>query len=95
MCRRRFSPNAVASSDGQHIHILHDRRANTTGRSNTTFCGKKVIVTNNDVFRNGYWIGHLHIDENGQKYVYGPKNKGMIHETTQFIHISYLEYTGS
>ena len=54
MCRRRFSPNAVASSDGQHTRVSHDRRANTTGRSNTTFCGKKVIITNNDVFRNGY-----------------------------------------
>lgn len=32
MCRRRFSPNAVASSDGDHVRISHDRRANTTGR---------------------------------------------------------------
>lgn len=80
MCRRRFNPNAIASSDGQHIRVSHDRRANTTGRSNTTFCGKKVIITNNDVFRNGYWIGHLYVDKYGQKYVLGPRNKGRIEE---------------
>lgn len=80
MCRRRFSPNAVASSDGKHVRLSHDRRANATGRSNTTFCGKKVIITNNDVFRNGYWIGHLYIDDYGNKYVLGPHNKGRIEE---------------
>ena len=32
MCRRRFNPNAVASSDGDHTRISHDRRAGTTGR---------------------------------------------------------------
>ena len=32
MCRRRFSPSAVASSDGDHVRISHDCRANTTGR---------------------------------------------------------------
>ena len=32
MCRRRFSLSAVASSDGTHIRISHDRKANTTGR---------------------------------------------------------------
>ena len=32
MCRRRFSPSAVASSDGDHVRISHDRPANTTGR---------------------------------------------------------------
>ena len=80
MCRRRFSPNAVASSDGQHTRVSHDRRANTTGRTPYLFCGKKVIITNDEVFRNGYWIGHLYVDEHGQKYVYGPKNKGRIEE---------------
>lgn len=30
--RRRFNPNAVASSDGNHILVSHDRRAGTTGR---------------------------------------------------------------
>jgi hypothetical protein len=30
--RRRFSLNAVASSDGVHTRVSHDRRANTTGR---------------------------------------------------------------
>lgn len=47
--RRRFNPLAVASSDGIHVHILHDRRAGTTGRrTKTTFakCGnKKFAVT--------------------------------------------------
>lgn len=33
MCRRRFNPSAIASSDGTHVHILHDRPANTTGRT--------------------------------------------------------------
>jgi hypothetical protein len=82
MCRKRFDRNAIASSDGNHVRVIHDRKANATGRTPYLFCGKKVIITNNDVFRNGYWIGHLHIGENGKKYVYGPKNKGIIHETT-------------
>ena len=30
--RRKFNPSAIASSDGTHVHLLHDRRANTTGR---------------------------------------------------------------
>ena len=81
MCRKRFSPNAVASVCNGHVRISHDRRANTTGRTPYMFCGKSVIITNNNVYCNGSWIGHLYIDENGQKYVYGPKNKGMIHET--------------
>lgn len=33
MSRRRFSMNAVASSDGVHTRVSHDRRANTTGRT--------------------------------------------------------------
>ena len=78
--RRRFNPSAVASVCNGHVRISHDRRANTTGRSNTTFCGKKVIITNSDVFRDGYWIGHLYVDEYGQKYVLGPHNKGRIEE---------------
>lgn len=80
MCRRRFNPASVASSDGNHVHLLHDRRANTTGRTPYLFCGKKVIITNNDVFRNGYWIGHLYVDDYGNKYVLGPHNKGRINE---------------
>ena len=37
--RRRFNPNAVASSDGIHCRISHDRKANTTGRkTKKTFC---------------------------------------------------------
>jgi hypothetical protein len=80
MCRKRFDRNAVASSDGKHVRLSHDRRANTTGRTPYTFCGKSVIITNNNVFRNGNWIGHLYIDDYGQKYVYGPSNKGRIEE---------------
>ena len=78
--RPRFSKNAVASVCNGHVRISHDRRANTTGRTPYLFCGKKVIITNNDVFRDGYWIGHLFIDQHGQKHVYGPKNKGLIEE---------------
>jgi hypothetical protein len=80
--RRRFAVNAVASSDGIHTRVKHDRRANATGRSEYAFCGHKVIITNNNVFRDGYWIGHLYIDDHGQKYVYGPKNKGQLQTTT-------------
>ena len=80
--RRRFSPNAVASSDGDHTRVSHDRKANATGRSEYAFCGHKVIITNNNVFRDGNWIGHLYIDDKGQKYVYGPANKGRIEIST-------------
>jgi hypothetical protein len=80
--RRRFAVNAVASSDGIHTRVKHDRRANATGRSEYAFCGHKVIITNNNVFRDGYWIGHLYIDDHGQKYVYGPHNKGQLQTTT-------------
>ena len=83
--RRRFSLNAVASSDGDHTRVSHDRRANATGRSDYTFCGKKVIISHNDVFMNGYWIGHLYIDDYGQKYVYGPSNKGRLETTINSI----------
>lgn len=30
--RRKFNPNSVASSDGVHVHLLHDRRPGETGR---------------------------------------------------------------
>jgi hypothetical protein len=78
MCRRRFSPNAVASVCNGHVRISHDRRANTTGRTPYMFCGDPVIITDNNVFRNGNWIGNLFIDDHGQKYVLGPHNKGYI-----------------
>ena len=76
--RRRFSVNAVANSDGVHTRVSHDRPANVTGRSEYTFCGHKVIITNNNVFKDGNWIGHLYIDDYGRKYVYGPNNKGRL-----------------
>lgn len=78
MNRRRFAMNAVASSDGIHTRVKHDRKANATGRSEYVFCGHKVIITNNNVFRDGNWIGHLYIDDKGNKWVYGPNNKGEI-----------------
>jgi hypothetical protein len=34
--RRKFSPSAVASSDGIHTRVSHDRRAGTTGRTTRT-----------------------------------------------------------
>lgn len=76
--RHRFNPNAVAGSDGIRTRVSHDRRANTTGRTPYTFCGDPVIITDNNVFRNGNWIGYLFIDDCGQKYVLGPHNKGYI-----------------
>jgi len=30
--RRRFNPNAVASSTGDYTRVSHDRKAGTTGR---------------------------------------------------------------
>ena len=77
--RKRFDLNAVASSDGAHVRVSHDRRANATGRSCYTFLGRKVIITDNNVFRDGRWIGHLFIDDRGEKWVYGPLNKGKIY----------------
>lgn len=78
--RKRFDLNAVASSDGAHVRVSHDRRANTTGRTPYMFCGKSVIITDNNVFRDGNWIGYLFIDNHGDKYVLGPHNKGRIDE---------------
>jgi len=76
--RRRFSPNAVASSDGDHTRVSHDRRANATGRSNYTFLGRKVIVTEGNVFRNGHWIGKCITDDQGNRLLLGPYNNGNI-----------------
>lgn len=36
MNRRRFSLNAIASSDGTHTRVSHDRKAGTTGRTTRT-----------------------------------------------------------
>lgn len=44
--RRKFNPNAVASSDGSHIMISHDRRAGTTGRTEKRIyarCGRILV----------------------------------------------------
>lgn len=44
--RRRFNPQAVASSDGSHIMISHDRQAGTTGRTEKRVfarCGKVLV----------------------------------------------------
>lgn len=82
MNRRRFSLNAVASSDGTHLRVSHDRRANTTGRTDYTFCGKEVIITNDSVYAKstGRWLGYLYVDEHGIKYVFGPQNKGQLYK---------------
>ena len=76
--RRRFSPNAVASSDGDHTKVSHDRRANTTGRTEYAFCGDPVIITQNGVYRRGNRIGWCFTDDYGNKYLIGPSNKGRI-----------------
>lgn len=34
--RRKFSPSAVASSDGTHTRVSHDRKPGTTGRTTRT-----------------------------------------------------------
>ena len=36
MKRRRFNPNAVASSTGDYTRVSHDRKAGTTGRTQRT-----------------------------------------------------------
>lgn len=76
--RRRFSTNAVASSDGDHTRVSHDRKANLTGRSNYAFLGKKVIITEGNVFRNGYFIGKCVIDDQGNRFVSGINHNGII-----------------
>lgn len=40
MNRRRFSLSAVASSDGTHTRVSHDRKAGTTGRTARTVYAK-------------------------------------------------------
>ena len=45
--RKRFNPSSVASSDGEHVHILHDKKAGTTGRRvKQAFvrCGQRLIA---------------------------------------------------
>ena len=76
--RRRFNPNAVASSDGDHTRVSHDRKANVTGRSNYAFLGKKVIISNNEVYSNGHYIGKCITDDQGNKFVSGVNNNGII-----------------
>lgn len=76
--RKRFALNAVASSDGAHTRVSHDRRANATGRSCYAFLGKKVIITDGNVFRNGHWIGKCIIDDQGNRLLSGPYNNGII-----------------
>ena len=78
--RNRFNPNAVAGSDGTHTRVSHDRRANTTGRTPYTFCGKEVIIKIDGVYNKstGQRMGHLYTDEHGYKYVYGRLYKGRL-----------------
>ena len=45
--RRKFNPNAVASSTGDYTRVSHDRRAHTTGRRvKRVFarCGQHLIA---------------------------------------------------
>lgn len=84
--RRRFSINAVASSDGDHTRVSHDRRANTTGRTEYSFCGDPVIITQNGVYRRGNWIGWCFTDDYGNKYLIGPSNKGKIDRVSSLTH---------
>lgn len=78
--RCKFNPNAVASSTGDYTRVSHDRKANTTGRTNYSFCGKEVIITDNRVYAKstGLCMGMLHVDDDGNKYVHGPNYKGML-----------------
>lgn len=76
--RRRFALNAVASSDGVHTRVSHDRRANATGRSCYAFLGKKVIISDNGVYSNGHFIGKCITDDQGNKFVSGINNNGII-----------------
>ena len=78
MCRKRFDRNAIASSDGSHVRVIHDRKANATGRTPYLFCGKPVIITGHYVFCNGKYIGRLHIDKEGRKCISSKKNNGFI-----------------
>lgn len=78
MCRKRFDRRAIASSDGEHVRVIHDRRANTTGRTPYMFGGKPVIITGHYVFCNGINIGRIYTDKEGRKCVSGKANKGLI-----------------
>ena len=45
--RKRFNPNAVASSTGDYTRVSHDRKAGTTGRRvKQVFakCGQRLIA---------------------------------------------------
>lgn len=45
--RKRFNPSSIASSDGTHVHLLHDRKAGTTGRRVKQIfakCGQRLIA---------------------------------------------------
>ena len=49
MAKRRFRRDAVASSDGIHVRVSHDRKSGTTGRTTKRAfvrCGSvKIQVT--------------------------------------------------
>jgi hypothetical protein len=81
--RKRFSLNAVASSDGAPTRVMHDKRANTTGRTPYKFCGKEVIVTAGKVFlkSTGKMLGFFTINK-GHKYVTGYDICGILTKTT-------------
>lgn len=78
--RKRFSLTAIASVCCGKVRIKHDRKANTTGRTNYSFCGNDVIITNNRVYAKstGLCMGMLHVDDDGNKYVHGHSYKGVL-----------------
>ena len=85
MNRPRFNPTAIASCCSGKVRIKHDRRANTTGRTEYVFCGKEVIITDDSVFskESGNWLGYLYIDDEGDKFILGPRYKGQINKKNQ------------
>ena len=76
--RRKFRTDAVASAIGERIRVSHDRRANTTGRTNHQFAGQPIIITDNHAFCNGSCIGSVHLREDGALYLNGEKHRGLI-----------------
>ena len=76
--RKRFNPSSIASSDGTHVHLLHDKRANTTGRTKYSFLGKPLIIQHEKyAYINGDFVGFACKTDYGL-YLCGERNKGFI-----------------
>lgn len=76
--RNKFRTDAVASSVGERVRVSHDRKANTTGRTNHQFCGNPIIITDGRAYSNGICIGPVHRCEDGSLYLCGKTHKGLI-----------------